>query len=139
MALRPTEPEAAGKPSNAIHDPIGSVPKYRGTACTRDEMARSVTLRRLTEASRDLAIARSRYAEARNAVFSIRSSVGEAIDEAFRIQSFEPIQHLLEQEEAAVTSYQAAMTRLLAAEQRWYEVSAALGHLQDTAVGRRSN
>jgi hypothetical protein len=65
---------------------------------------------------------------ARNRLMTIRERLDGVLDDAFRRQSFRPLEHLFREEEAALKAYKHSAARLAAAEERWLAVQAALAY-----------
>jgi hypothetical protein len=57
---------------------------------------------------------------------SVRESLDRVLDDAFRRQSFRPLEHLFREEEVAMEAYGRLAMRLAAAKERWLAVQAAL-------------
>lgn len=87
-----------------------------------------VCLRELAEAYDALERVRRDCKITRNRLMTVREALDSVLDEAFRRQSFGPIEHLLEREETAVAEYRQAAAELARAEQRWCAVRAALAY-----------
>lgn len=87
-----------------------------------------VCLRELAEAYDALERVRRDCKITRSRLMTVREALDSVLDEAFRRQSFAPIEHLFQREETAVAEYQHAAAELARAEQRWCAVRAALAY-----------
>lgn len=59
---------------------------------------------------------------------TIRESPDRVLDDAFRRQSFGPLEHLFHEEETALEEYRRLVERLVSAEAQWFAVQAALAY-----------
>ena len=59
---------------------------------------------------------------------TIRERLDGVLDDAFRGQSFGPLEDLFRKEEAALEAYKHSAARLATAEERWLAVQAALAY-----------
>jgi hypothetical protein len=89
-----------------------------------------VCLNAFIEAGNDLEQARRRYAEAALALTISREKLDQGVDHAFEQPSFRPIEALVCEAEAAQVIYRQAVTSLVAIEERWFAVRAALAYEQ---------
>jgi hypothetical protein len=87
-----------------------------------------ICLMELAEAFEALERVRRDCKISRNRLMTVREALDSVLDEAFRRQSFGPIERLLEREETALAEYQQAAAKLARAEQRWCAVRAALAY-----------
>jgi hypothetical protein len=62
---------------------------------------------------------------------SIRESLEQVLDHAYREQSFGPLDHLFTKEEAALALYEQAAAKLTEAEERWCALRVALAYERD--------
>ncbi|ANY83580.1 hypothetical protein BB934_35580 (plasmid) [Microvirga ossetica] len=89
-------------------------------------LADLVSLAELGEAFTALERARRHRRIARNRVMTIREALDHVLDEAFRRQSFAPLEHLFRREEMALEDYDETVWQMARAEQRWGAVLLAL-------------
>ena len=59
---------------------------------------------------------------------TVREALDGVVDEAFRRQSFGPIEHLFQREEIALAEHRRAVAERVRLEQRWRAVQAALAY-----------
>ena len=97
-------------------------------------MTSLVCLDALHEAYDELERVRLRWREAADALATIRQTLGQAVDLAYQQQSFGPLGTLFDEEEAALAVYERAVSRLAAAEERWFALSAALAYENATML-----
>jgi hypothetical protein len=90
------------------------------------DMTSLVCLDALHEAYCELEQARLRWREAADALAAIRNSLNQAVDLAYQQQSFGPLGTLFDDEETAKADYERTVSRLGAAEERWFTLSSAL-------------
>jgi hypothetical protein len=80
------------------------------------------------EANYELEKARLRYRIAAVALRTVREKLDQALDEAYRQQSFLPLGNLLDEEEAAVAICNKEFDKVAKAEERWCALRAALAY-----------
>ena len=85
-------------------------------------LADLVSLAELGEAFTALERARRNRRIARNRVMTIREALDHVLDEAFRRQSFAPLEHLFRREEMALENYDETVWQMARAEQHWSAV-----------------
>jgi hypothetical protein len=91
-------------------------------------LADLVSLDELGEAFAALERARRDRAIARTRLMAVRETLDRVLDEAFRRQSFAPLEHLFRREEMALGRYDGALRQMAQARQRWNAVLAAFAH-----------
>jgi hypothetical protein len=96
-----------------------------------------VCLQVLRESCRTLEEARLRCRQAAHALASIRETLDQAVELAYRQQSFRPINTLFSEEEAALAAYEQAVADLTEAEERWCAVNAALAYEKEWMLNRK--
>jgi hypothetical protein len=82
----------------------------------------------LREANRELAKAQRRYCLAAHALRTIREKLSQAVEQAYRQQSFGPLGSLFDEEEAALAVYEKAAAEVAEAEERWCILRVALAY-----------
>jgi hypothetical protein len=87
-----------------------------------------ICLNALHEAHRDLEEARVRCRETAHALATIRETLGQVLEIAYQQQSFGPLNHLFDEEEAALELYGQSITEVREMERRWSAMSLALVH-----------
>jgi len=87
-----------------------------------------ICLNALHEAYRDLEEARVRCRETAHALATIRESLGQVLETAYRQQSFGPLNNLFDEEEAALELYGQSVAKVREMERRWSAMSLALVH-----------
>jgi len=92
------------------------------------EVTHLVCLGALRDVIQEVEEAQVRCREASQALARIRESLDQAMEQAYRQQSFDPLGTLFEEEEAAVSKYEQAKAQLAWAEERWRDVGAALAY-----------
>ena len=107
-------------------------------------LADLVSLAELGEAFTALERARRNRRIARNRVMTIRDALDHVLDEAFRRQSFAPLEHFFRREEVALEDYDETVWQMVRAEQHWSAVLLALAQECDLmragpATDRRLN
>jgi hypothetical protein len=87
-----------------------------------------ICLEAFREASRELEEAELRCRRAAHDLASIRDQLEQALDHAYREQSFGPLDPLFSKEEAALALYEQAASTLTEAEERWCALRVALAY-----------
>jgi hypothetical protein len=82
----------------------------------------------LHEANCDLEKARFRYRIAAHALRTIRERLDEALEQAYRQQSFGSLGNLFDEEETRLAVYEKASANVAEAEERWCMLRAALAY-----------
>ncbi|RDI57195.1 hypothetical protein DES45_107112 [Microvirga subterranea] len=99
--------------------PVSWEPGHGMTAALVSLPAYEASLAELEEARLELA-------GARNRLMALRETLDQALEQAYRQQSFGPLEHLFRQEETALAACEALAARLAGAEERWCLMRAAL-------------
>jgi hypothetical protein len=79
-------------------------------------------------ASRDLEKAQLKYRQAAYDLANVHEKLEQALDHAYREQSFGPLDSLFVKEEAALALYEQAAAKLTEAEERWCALRVALAY-----------
>ncbi len=87
-----------------------------------------ICLEAFREATRELEEAELRCRQAAHDLASIRAKLEQALDHAYREQSFGPLEPLFSKEEAALVLYEQTEARLAVAEERWCALRVALAY-----------
>lgn len=87
-----------------------------------------VCLEELSDAFTALERARRDCAIARNRLMTVREALDRVLDEAFRQQSFAPLEYLFRREELALDDYQETVRQAARVQQHWGAVLLALAH-----------
>ena len=91
-------------------------------------MTNLICLEAFREATRELEEAELRCRRAAHDLASIRAKLEQALDHAYREQSFGPLDPLFSKEEAALVEYEQAASKLTEAEERWCALRVALAY-----------
>jgi len=94
----------------------------------RGDITSLVCLDALYQAYCELEQARVRWREAADALAATRNRLNQAVDLADQQPSFGPLGILFGDEETAKADYEGAVSRLAAAEERWFALSSALAY-----------
>jgi hypothetical protein len=94
-----------------------------------------VCLPALTETLAELERVRSDCKTARNRLMTIRERLDRVLDDAFRRQSFGPLEHLFRAEEAALEAYEHSAAKLAAAKARRCAIRTALAQEREMMSG----
>ena len=98
-----------------------------------------ICLEAFREATRELEEAELRCRQAAQGLASIREELEQALDRAYREQSFGPLDPLFTSEEAALARYEQAVSTLTEAEERWCALRVALAYERELMQeGQRS-
>jgi len=96
-----------------------------------------ICLNALHEVHRDLEEARVRCRETAHALATIRETLGQVLEIAYRQQSFGPLNDLFDEEEAALELYEQSVAEMKKMERRWSAMSLAFVHEKERlAKGR---
>jgi hypothetical protein len=100
-----------------------------------------ICLEAFREATRELEEVELRCRQAAHDLASIRAELEQALDRAYREQSFGPLDPLFSKEEAALAQYEQAASKLNEAEERWCALRVALAYerelMQDVQLSRK--
>jgi hypothetical protein len=102
-------------------------------------MTNLICLEAFREASRNLENAHHKYCQAALDLAGIREELEQALDHAYREQSFGPLDPLFSKEEVALTRYEQAVARLTEAEERWCTLRVALAYEEKLILGWQSS
>lgn len=91
-------------------------------------MTSLICLEAFREATRELEEAELRYRQAAHDLTNVRRELEQALDHAYREQSFGPLDPLFSREEAALAQYEQAAFKLTEAEERWCALRVALAY-----------
>ena len=91
-------------------------------------MTNLICLEAFREATRELEEAELRCRQAAHNLASIRAKLEQALDHAYREQSFGPLNPLFAKEEAALVRYEQEAYTLTEAEERWCALRVALAY-----------
>jgi hypothetical protein len=87
-----------------------------------------ICLEAFREATRELEEAQLKYRQAVYDLASVREELVQALDHAYRKQSFGPLDPLFTKEEDALALYEQAAAKLTEAEERWCALRVALAY-----------
>ena len=91
-------------------------------------MTNLICLEAFREATRELEKAQLKYRQAAHDLARIYRKLEQALDHAYREQSFGPLDPLFSKEEAALALYEQAAAKLTEAEERWCALRVALSY-----------
>jgi hypothetical protein len=94
-----------------------------------------ICLEAFREATLELEEAELRYRQAAHDLASIRGELEQALDHAYREQSFGPLDLLFSKEEATLAQYEQAASKLNEAEERWCALRVALDYEKELTQG----
>jgi hypothetical protein len=92
------------------------------------DMTHLICLEAFREASRNLENAHLKYRQAALDLASIREELEQALNHAYREQTFGPLDPQFSKEEVALTRYEQAVAKLNEAEERWCALRVALAY-----------
>lgn len=87
------------------------------------------------EACHEVEEAQREYRQAVHDLASVREKLEQALDLAYREQSFGPLDPLFSKEEAALALYEQAASKLTEAEERWCALRVALAYERELMQG----
>jgi len=87
-----------------------------------------ICLEAFREATHELEEAELRCRQAAHGLANIREELEQALDHAYREQSFGPLDALFTREEAALARYEQAVSTLTGAEEQWCALRVALAY-----------
>jgi hypothetical protein len=102
-----------------------------------EDVTNLVCLEAFHEASRNLEEAHLKYRQAALDLVSVHKKLEQALDHAYREQSFGPLDPLFTQEEVALALYEQAAAKLTEAEERWCALKVALAHEKELMQERQ--
>jgi hypothetical protein len=91
-----------------------------------EDVTNLICLEAFSEACDELEKAQIKYRQTAHDLASVRKELEQALDHAYREQSFGPLEPLFSKEEGALALYEQADAKLTEAEERWCALRVAL-------------